>query len=327
MLARQAARQFWIRAPGHGEILSSDLAPRQEREVLVRARFSGISRGTESLVFRGEVPPSQYATMRAPFQEGEFPGPVKYGYSSVGVVEEGPATLKGRTVFCLHPHQDVYTVPVEAVHVVPSGVPAGRAVLAAHMETAINIVWDARPTVGDSVVVIGAGVVGLLAGTLCRDVPGTEVTIVDPNESRAAVAADLGLTYRSDGPATTSADLVIHASGHPDGLRVALAAAGVEATIVEASWYGTHDVALPLGETFHAGRLTIKSSQVGRVPADRVARWTRASRLALALKLLADDRLDPLVTDESPFDQLPAVMAELSRNPGNTLCHRIRYEP
>ena len=326
MPVQYAARQFWIQAPGHAEIVNTQLEPRQEGDVLVRARFSGISRGTESLVFRGEVPPSQYSTMRAPFQEGEFPGPVKYGYSSVGVVEEGPSTLEGRTVFCLHPHQDVYIVPADAVHIVPDGVPVDRSVLAANMETAVNIVWDARPTVGDSIVIIGAGVVGLLTATLCRDLPGTTVLVVDPNESRREVADTLGLTYRPDVPPLLSADLVIHASGNPAGLRAALAVAGVEANVIEASWYGTREVALPLGEAFHAGRLTLKSSQVGRVPADRVPRWTRAARLRTALELLSDDRLDALVTEESEFQDLPAVMAVLSRDPGNTLFHRIRYE-
>ena len=325
MPAMLTARSFWIRTPGHGEILRADLPPRQAGEVLVRALYSGVSRGTEALVFRGAVPPSQHAAMRAPFQEGEFPGPVKYGYSSVGIVEEGPERLRGRTVFCLHPHQDRYCAPAEAVHVVPAGVPAPRAVLAANMETAVNVVWDARPGPGDAIVVIGGGVVGLLAATLCRDLPGAEVTVVDPNRSRAAVAAALGLAHSPDPPGGAEADLVIHASGQPDGLRAALAAAGREATIVEASWYGAAQVALPLGEAFHARRLTLRSSQVGRVPPYRAPRWSRRRRLGLALALLADPRLDALVTGESGFDELPAVLAALAARPGDALCHRIRY--
>jgi threonine dehydrogenase-like Zn-dependent dehydrogenase len=325
MLAMPTARSFWILAPGHGEIVSAELPPRQAGEVLVRTRYSGISRGTEALVFRGAVPPSQRAAMRAPFQEGEFPGPVKYGYSSVGIVEEGPDRLRGRTVFCLYPHQDRYCVPAAAVHPVPECVPPSRAVLAANMETAVNVVWDARPAPGDEIVVIGGGVVGLLAATLCRDLPGAQVTVVDPNRSRAAVAAALGLAYSPDPPGSATADLVIHASGSPDGLRAALAVAGQEATIVEASWYGTSQVPLPLGEAFHAGRLTIRSSQVGQVPPDRAPRWSRGRRLELALALLADARLDALVTGESGFDELPAVLATLAAEPGDTLCHRIRY--
>ena len=305
--------------------MSAELPPRQAGEVLVRTSFSGISRGTEALVFRGAVPPSQYDAMRAPFQEGEFPAPVKYGYSSVGIVEEGPDRLRGRTVFCLYPHQDRYCVPAAAVCPVPARVPSSRAVLAANMETAVNVVWDARPGPGDEIVLIGGGVVGLLAATLCRDLPGARVTVVDPNRSRAAVAAALGLAYSPNPPEGSTADLVIHASGHPDGLRAALAAAGREATIVEASWYGTAQVPLPLGEAFHARRLTIRSSQVGHVPPERAPRWSRGRRLELALALLTDARLDALVSGESGFDELPAVLAALATQPGDALCHRIRH--
>ena len=325
MPTMSTARSFWIRAPGHGEIVSAELPPRQAGEVLVRTSFSGISRGTEALVFRGAVPPSQYDAMRAPFQEGEFPAPVKYGYSSVGIVEEGPDRLRGRTVFCLYPHQDRYCVPAAAVCPVPARVPSSRAVLAANMETAVNVVWDARPGPGDEIVLIGGGVVGLLAATLCRDLPGARVTVVDPNRSRAAVAAALGLAYSPNPPEGSTADLVIHASGHPDGLRAALAAAGREATIVEASWYGTAQVPLPLGEAFHARRLTIRSSQVGHVPPERAPRWSRGRRLELALALLTDARLDALVSGESGFDELPAVLAALATQPGDALCHRIRH--
>ena len=319
------ARQFWIATPGQGELRRSAVSSRQDHDVLVRALYSGISRGTESLVFRGEVPPSQYQTMRAPFQEGEFPGPVKYGYSSVGEVIEGPDGLVGHTVFCLHPHQDWYVVPATAVTAVPEQVPAGRAVLAANMETAINAVWDAGPLVGDRIVVIGAGVVGLLIGWLCRQTAGAEVTLVDVNPSRATAARDLDLPFLTEPPDAADADLVIHASGRPEGLEAALAVAGVEATIVEVSWYGSRSVPLPLGEAFHARRVTIRSSQVGRLSPLQTPRWSHARRMRLALDLLGDQRFDTLITGESPFDELPDLMAQLSRDPGDTLCHRIRY--
>lgn len=319
------ARQFWIRSPGHGEITRSELAPGGADDVLVHTRYSGVSRGTESLVFRGEVPPSQAQAMRAPFQEGEFPAPVKYGYTSVGDVLEGPGDVTARTVFCLFPHQDRYRVPVTAVAPLPDGLPPARAVLAATMETAVNVIWDARPTAGDRILVVGAGVVGLLCGWLCRGIPGAEVIAVDVNPARAPVAAALGLAFRTDMPETADADLVIHASGHPDGLTSAMRAAGMEATIVEASWYGNRSVPLPLGEAFHSRRLTLRSSQVGHLNPQRRPRWTHARRLTLALDLLCDSRLDVLITGESRFEELPEVMARLCQAPGDTLCHRIRY--
>ncbi len=330
------ARQFWVQAPGRGEIRSVELPPPRPDDALVRTRYSGISRGTESLVFRGEVPESQYQAMRAPFQEGDFPGPVKYGYASVGEVleiEAGPHVessavstdaLLGRTVFCLHPHQDVYRVPAGALTVVPNDVPAERAVLAANMETAVNAVWDALPTAGDRVIVIGAGVVGLLIAWLCRQVPGTAVTLVDVDPAKRPVAEQLAVPFRTEPPPERDADLVIHASGDPEGLRSALRIAGIEATVVEVSWYGNRSVSLPLGEDFHAGRLTLRSSQVGRLAAHRTPRWDTSRRMRLALELLREPSLDALITGESAFDDLPSVLARLSHTAG-PLCHRIRY--
>jgi NADPH:quinone reductase-like Zn-dependent oxidoreductase len=320
------ARQFWIRSPGHGEIVTASLAPRQEGEVLVRALYSGISRGTESLVFRGEVPLSQREAMRAPFQEGSFPGPVKYGYSSVGVVLEGPPELEGCPVFCLHPHQDLYCVPADSVMPLPQGLPSGRAVLAANMETALNALWDARPGPGDRVVVVGAGVVGLLVAHLVAALPGADVLAFDIDPGRAKVAAALGFEFTSEAPVGADADLVVHASGRGEGLRTALASAGHEATIVELSWYGDRMVLLPLGEAFHSRRLTIKGSQVGRIPSDRAPRWSHRRRMEEALELLLDPRLDVLISGESAFDDLPETLARLSHDPAGALCHRVRYD-
>ena len=329
MSGAQTARQFWVRAPGQGEIVTSALAPRQGDEALVRALYSGISRGTEALVFRGEVPVSQRQAMRAPFQEGEFPGPVKYGYSSVGEVLEAPPgserALTGRKVFCLYPHQDLYTVAVGQLLALPDDVPPARAVLAANMETAVNAVWDSTPSAGDTVVVIGAGVVGLLVAWLTAQIPGTRVTVVDPDPSKEPVARELGLVFRDRPPPEVDADLVVHASGSPEGLRDALSVAAVETKVVELSWYGSRAVTLPLGEAFHSRRLTIRSSQVGRIPPERAGRWSHSRRRALALELLVDPRLDLLFSGESEFDTLPQVMARLSADGRGVLCHRIRY--
>jgi threonine dehydrogenase-like Zn-dependent dehydrogenase len=290
----------------------------------VRALYSGVSRGTESLVFAGRVPASEYGRMRAPFQEGDFPGPVKYGYSSVGLVERGPADLAGRTVFCLFPHQTRYVVPATALHALPDGVPPARAVLAANLETALNGLWDAGLRPGDRVAVIGAGVVGCLVAWLAAAVPGCEVELIDVAPGRAAIAAALGLSFAEPGQATPEADCVIHASGTSAGLATALRLAGTEATIVEMSWFGDRDVTLPLGGAFHARRLTLRASQVGSLPPVQRPRWTHRRRLALALSLLTDGRLDALVSAESAFADLPATLPALAA--GVALCQRIRYD-
>jgi 2-desacetyl-2-hydroxyethyl bacteriochlorophyllide A dehydrogenase len=319
------ARAFWVTAPGRGEIRREALGTPSDGEVLVRALYSGISRGTEALVFNDLVPPSEWDRMRAPFQAGEFPAPVKYGYSSVGRVVSGPRDLTGRTVFVLHPHQTRFIVPAGAVHVLPDGIPPARAVLAANLETALNGVWDGRPHVGDRIAVIGAGTVGCLAAWVASRIAGCDVELVDINPRRAAAAAALGVRFAAPAEAAREADLVIHASGVPAGLEHALQIAGEEATIVELSWFGDQSVPLSLGRAFHARRLTIASSQVGRVAASQRPRWDAARRMQLALKLLDDPALDALITGEDEFERLPDVMAALARCPGDTLCHRIRY--
>jgi len=322
----ETARAFWIAAPGRGEIRETAVAAPGPGEVRVRALYSGVSRGTESLVFNGQVPESEVDRMRAPFQEGDFPAPVKYGYASVGLVEDGPGELRGQTVFCLHPHQTRYVVPAAAVVPLPEGVPPERAVLAANLETAVNALWDAGPRLGDRVAVVGAGTVGCLCAALAARIPGTRVQLIDIDPGKGAAAQALGVAFAAPDTAEGEADLVLHASGHADGLRAALELAGFEATVMELSWYGTQEVPLPLGRAFHAKRLTLASSQVGSVSPVRRARWSHRRRLGLALDLLRDARFDAPITGESAFDALPETMARLARDPGGTLCHRIVYD-
>jgi threonine dehydrogenase-like Zn-dependent dehydrogenase len=322
----EEARAFWVVAPGRGEIRRESLREVSHDEVVVQALFSGISRGTESLVFAGRVPDSERTRMRAPFQQGEFPAPVKYGYASVGRVDRGPDGIVGRTVFVLHPHQTRYIVPVSAAYVLPAGVPAARAVLAANLETALNGLWDARPHVGDRVVVIGAGTVGCLVAWLAAGSRGCNVQLVDINPVRARVAQRLGVSFALPTDAAREADVVIHASGSAEGLQLGLDVAGIEATVVEMSWFGDRQVSLPLGGAFHSKRLTIKSSQVGQIASVQRPRWDTRRRMEQALMLLTDATLDVLITGESRFDELPAVMAELAGAPGDVLCHRIMYE-
>jgi len=314
-----------VAAPGRGEIRAEPVRDPSADEVAVRTLFSGISRGTESLVFQGRVPASEQQRMAAPFQAGTFPAPVKYGYASVGTIERGPAALAGRAAFVLYPHQTCYVVPAAAVHVLPDGVPPARAVLAANLETAINGVWDAGVQVGDGVTVVGAGTVGSLVAYVAGRIPGCDVELVDLNPSRAAVGSAFGVRFATPDAARGERDVVIHVSGSPSGLQRALAIAGFEATIVEMSWYGDSVVGVPLGEAFHARRLTIKSSQVGRIAASQRARWDARRRMQLALGMLADAKLDVLITGESAFDELPEVMPRLANAPADTICHRVRY--
>jgi threonine dehydrogenase-like Zn-dependent dehydrogenase len=294
-------------------------------EVLLRTLWSGISRGTEALVHRGEVPADQHGAMRAPFQDGDFPGPVRYGYLAVGVVEHGRADLVGRTVFCLHPHQTAWVVPAAAATPVPDGVPARRAVLAGTVETAVNALWDAAPLVGDRVAVVGAGMVGCCVTRLLAGIPGTEVTLVDVEESRADVAAHLGARFATPAQAPGGLDLVVHASATGAGLQRSLDLLGPEGTVVDLSWYGDRAVSVSLGGAFHSGRLRLVSSQVGTVAGRRRARRTTSDRLRLALDLLRDPAYDVLLTDSVPFARLPEVMARIAAGKEPGLCSTVDY--
>jgi Zn-dependent alcohol dehydrogenase len=324
-MQRNHALAFWVTAPGRGELREETLKEPQPGEVSVQALYSGVSRGTESLVLGGHVPPSEYDRMRAPFQTGQFPAPVKYGYSNVGRVLEGPADLLGKTVFCLYPHQHRYVVPRAALHVVPEAVPAHRAVLAANLETALNGVWDSGAGPGDRVTVIGGGSVGCLAAWLASRMPGCDVELVDINPRRGEVAQALGVKFAEPAAARADADVVLHASGSAEGLALAMNVAGFEATITELSWYGDRPVTVPLGESFHSRRLTLKSSQVGTISGSRRARWSYARRMQLALSLLAAPELDVLINSEGPFESLPQAMYELYRTPGDVIMHRVKY--
>jgi len=320
-----SASAFWVIAPGRGEIRAETLPERRDGDVLVRTLYTAISRGTESLIFRGEVPDSEYRRMRCPFQDGNFPGPVKYGYVNVGLVEGGPPDLTGRPVFCLFPHQTRYVVPASAVYPLPEGVTPERAVLAANLETAVNGLWDAGPRLGEHIAVVGGGTLGCLAAWLAGRIPGCEVELIDLDPGRERIAQALGIGFRAPDTATPDADLVIHASGSPAGLATAIGLAGVESRVVEMSWFGSTPVTLPLGEGFHHRRLSLISSQVGSVAPPMRPRWDRRRRMGLALSLLTESALDALITGEDAFEDLPAVQARLAREPGGTLCRRITY--
>ncbi|WP_348789993.1 zinc-binding alcohol dehydrogenase [Leifsonia sp. NPDC080035] len=319
------ATAFWLERPGTGALRTQPVAPPGPDEVLVRTLFTGVSRGTEATVFGGRVPAGEHERMRAPFQEGDFPAPVKYGYLNVGVVEDGPAGLVGSTVFTLYPHQSAFVVPASAVVPVPDGVPARRAVLAGAVETAVNILWDAGPLLGDRIAVIGAGMIGCGVARLAQAIPGTEVTLVDTDPGRRSVADRLGASFALPQDAPRDRDIVIHTSGSEAGLRLALETVATDGEVIEAGWFGDRPVTLPLGADFHSRRLTIRASQVGAVSARRRDRRSTTDRLALALDLLRDPAFDALLGGSSSWRELPEVLARLAAEPAGELCRTIDW--
>ncbi len=325
LTADDVSQALWYSGPGQAEIRTEKLPPPGPEEVRVRAAWGGISRGTEALVFAGRVPRSEFARMRSPFMAGDFPFPVKYGYSVVGTVEAGSTDLIGRSVFVLHPHQTLFNAPCYALALLPDRIPPRRAVLAASMETALNAVWDGAPGPADRIAIVGAGVIGALVAFLCAHLPGVEVIIVDAAPARAEVANALGASFAAPEAAPTECDCVFHASGSAAGLATAIACAGNEATIVELSWYGAGTVAVPLGSAFHSRRLRLVSSQVSQVSGSHRPRWTTTRRLASAIRLLHDDRLDALIAPPLQFCQLPARLPDILDARSGVLCQLIAY--
>ena len=320
-----AAKALWYVGKKRAELRAEAVAAPANGELRVRARFGALSRGTERLIFEGRVPESEFERMRAPFMGGAFPFPVKYGYATVGQVEAGPAELRGRVIFSLHPHQNLFTVPVDAAFAIPAGVPPLRAVMAPNMETALNAVWDGAPGPADRIAVVGGGLVGLLVAYLCARLPGAEVTLIDIAPGRGALAQAMGARFATPGSAGGDCDLVFHASGTAAGLATALRLAGEEAGVVELSWYGSGEVAAPLGEAFHSRRLRLVSSQVGKVAPSHRPRWTHGRRLSAALALLTDPALDVLLAPAVAFEDLPAALPAVFGAESDVICQPIHY--
>ncbi|MFZ0177807.1 MAG: zinc-binding alcohol dehydrogenase [Pseudolabrys sp.] len=319
------AQALWYVAPGRVEIREERLAAPRPGEVRVRALFGALSRGTEALVLAGRVPESEFERMRAPFMGGHFPFPIKYGYATVGRIENGPQEQLGRIVFALHPHQHLFNIPESAIVALPETVLPQRAVLAANMETALNAVWDSAAGPADRIAIVGAGTVGALVAFLCGGLAGAEVMLVDINERRAELAQKLGVRFAKPETAKGDCDLVVHASGTAAGLRTALALAGEEATVLELSWYGDTPVAAPLGGAFHSRRLRLISSQVGQVASSHRPRWTHNRRLAAAIDLLADSRLDALLAPMVSFYDLPRRLPDILDARNGVVCQLISY--
>jgi NADPH:quinone reductase-like Zn-dependent oxidoreductase len=319
------ARSLWYAGPGVVEMRAAPLPPLRAGEARVRTLFSGISRGTERLVLQGGVGRSEWERMCCPMQEGAFPFPVKYGYCAVGVVEDGTADILGTHVFCLHPHQDIFHVPADCLAPVPGAIPPRRATLAANMETALNALWDGGAGPGDRIVVVGAGVVGLLVAALAARLPGAAVTVVDVAAARRPLAEALGARFAGPAEAPAEADVVFHASATAAGLNTAIGCAGLEATIVEMSWYGDKPAEVGLGGAFHSRRLRLISSQVGQVSPGRRPRWDYRRRMQAALHLLEQPALDLLVAEEIAFEDAPRELPCSLAGSAHGLAPVIRY--
>ncbi len=323
-----APRELWFVAPGRVELRAGARVVLDVGQVRARALVSGISQGTELLLYRGEGPTPFDPSLDA----GDAPTyPRRYGYAWVGEVTEtrSPELALGTRVFALAPHGDEHCAGAPSFRRLPPDLSAHRAVLAANLETAINVVWDARVALGDRVVVLGGGIVGLLCGYVARAGGARHVSLVEPSATRRQVALALGFDEVSsplDPLATADADVVIEATGQPSSLDAAISRARFEGVIALASFYGLRTASVSLGAEFHRRRLSLLASQVSHLPAARLAGWTFERRFELVTQLLREHALDALLGAPVPFAEAPAVYEEMARDPAKGLQAVFCYE-
>ncbi|MEM9277847.1 MAG: zinc-binding alcohol dehydrogenase [Pseudomonadota bacterium] len=320
-------------APYKAAIETVQIPEIKAENVLLKTLFSGISRGTESLVYAGKVPESEWKRMRCPFMSGSFAFPVTYGYACVceviGLGEKTSGLKPGDRVFVLHPHQDIFSVPESSCNLLPPSIPTSRAVLSANMETALNAVWDAEISGNPFCAIIGAGVVGLITAHAVRKVAGLDPVIFDLKPEKERHATEMGFRFiNSSGIDKTEIqdfELIFHTSASAGGLQSAIDMAAFEAKIIEMSWYGENPVSLNLGGAFHSKRLKILSSQVGTIASAKRNKLDYAGRMQQAITLLDDPRLDTLLGSAIDFHDLPNHLHDIFSPQSDVLCQVIEY--
>ncbi|MEN0004557.1 MAG: zinc-binding alcohol dehydrogenase [Bacteroidota bacterium] len=314
---------LWHLSSSTSSLLSSAIPAPKEGQCLVKSEFSLISLGTERLVASGAVPVDLHQNMRVPYMEGSFELPVKYGYSLVGQVVTQGYPLSGKKVHLMHPHQSYCIVEAEALTLIPEKVPIRRAVLASNLETAVNAVWDSQVQIGDRVLVVGFGMIGALTALLLQQIAGVEVYIAERLPQRRALAQQLDFQLLAE---ETDFDITFHTSSSSSGLQMAIDRLGYEGTSVELSWYGTKEVSMQLGASFHQQRKRLIASQVGQVPGSKQNRWDYRRRKQLVFQLLQQEKFDQLLTHEISLSEAPALFGKLREGTLEGIGWTIKYD-
>jgi 2-desacetyl-2-hydroxyethyl bacteriochlorophyllide A dehydrogenase len=331
------ARALWFTAPRTVEFRPEKVPSPKPGEVRVQAVVSAISHGTEMLVYRGEVPTD--LPLDLPTLAGDYAFPIKYGYASVGrVVDAGVEHLSpGDLVFVHHPHQDAFVIPADLPVRLPEGIDPTIGLFFANLETALNVVLDTPLQLGETALVFGQGVVGLLVTQLLKLAGAGKVLAVEPLKKRRELALEVGAdeTFEPDedlrGPilaatAGRGADVAVEASSSGAALQAAVGAVATEGTVVVASWYGTRPVTLALGGHFHRGRVRLRSSQVGRIDPELGPRWDLARRTEAVLGLLPRLRLKELVSHQILFDDAPEAYRLVDESPDEVVQVVLIYD-
>ena len=289
----------------------------------VQSQYSLVSTGTERLVATGNVPTSLHESMKVPYLEGSFSFPIKYGYSLVGRVTQGPLDWPGKLVHLLHPHQTACSVRSSDLFIVPKEVPPLRATLASNLETALTALWDAQVMVGDKVLVVGFGMIGALVARLLQGIPAVSLYVYDTDPRRVMMAEQAGFTLAAS--ALDDFDIAFHSSSSEAGLQTSIDAVGTEGKVIELSWYGTQPVQVHLGGSFHQQRKQLISSQVSSLPVHRRARWNFRRRKEVVFELLKNDAFDQHITEVVSFEQLPTLFDRIRQGDRSELGWGVRY--
>lgn len=322
------SKSLWFKNQFHA-VMETEMLPvlppnKKKNSCLIKTLFTAISPGTEYLVYSGGVPKKLYVEMRCPYMGGDFSFPIKYGYSLVGQVLDGPTSLKGKLIHTLHPHQDYARISAEDVYVIPDGISPQRATLASNMETALNAIWDSGVNIGDKVLIVGFGIIGSLIARILSFIPQVEVDVLDVQPAKITLIEQLGFSiYKEE--KEKKYDLAFHTSGSGPGLQTSINNVGLEGKIIETSWYGDKEVNLCLGETFHSQRKLIISSQVSHLPACKSARWDYKRRKEVVFQLLLHPEFDAHITHTIAFHNLPKLFQSLKKNRCQELSYLVYY--
>jgi 2-desacetyl-2-hydroxyethyl bacteriochlorophyllide A dehydrogenase len=322
MKKRQA---LYFESPRQISVREEEIPPLEAHQALVRTTLSAISAGTEMLLYRGQFPQDMALDASIASLENQDGYPIKYGYAAVGVVEQVGKGLDsawlGKRVFSFQPHHSYFVAGPDDVFIVPPEIPNEDAVFLPNMETAVNLVMDARPLIGERVIIFGQGIVGLLTTALLRQFPLEKLVVVDPVPMRREAALALGVDA-AHAPETfdeSDFDLALELSGAPVALNAALEKVGYGGRIVVGSWYGQKPVSLDLGGRFHRDRIQIVSSQVSTIAPLFSARWDKPRRLAQAWQMLGRVKPSQWISLRSPLREAGQVYAMLDTNPQDIL--------
>jgi 2-desacetyl-2-hydroxyethyl bacteriochlorophyllide A dehydrogenase len=328
------SRTLVFAGPGQIVIEEQPAGTPRGDQLLVQTQFSGISAGTELLIYRGEAPPEMQADGNLPALAGTLAFPLHYGYAAVGEVialgPEAPSELLGRSVFAFHPHASHFLVAAAAVTPLPDDLPAEAALFLPNMETAINFLHDGAPLAGERVVVFGQGVVGLLTTALLSRIPLGSLITADPDPMRRATSRDFGAA-QSLSPSelqglTQQADLTYELTGDPQALDQAISVTGFEGRVVLGSWYGTKQATLNLGGRFHRSRIRLLSSQVSTIASPLTGRWDKRRRLEFALQMVRAIEPTRLITHRIPIERAAEAYALLDTHREHVLQVVLTYD-